>query len=752
MLNKDKSGQQLFCSSRRGFMKQLAGLTLCCALPVSALRSNAEHTGTGKQLWSVNAYVNIGIDGIVTIYSPPAEMGQGTLTSLPLILAEEMDADWEQCRVEPSPATGDVYGDPVFVGMIFTVESRSVRTYYDRLRLFGYQARQVLLLNAAEKWNVPIEKLETRSGMVINTENNQQLSYGEIAAFGKLPDSLPEPAPTDFKQKSDFRLIGKVTSRRDVPSKVNGSAQYSIDIDLPGMVYAAVTRSPIHDATVKNVEENGARNLPGVLEILHKEKQVAVVATSYFAALKAREKIEVVWNKVGEVNNFDSEKAISINAEVARDLSVAGKIWDQGGDAKAVFADAKTVFAREYQSDFMYHAGIEPLNAVVWVKPDGESAEVWAGTQSPTYTVDTVAAVTGVKHDNVKLHRSLLGGGFGRRSVYGMDFVEDAAWLSAKLRRPVKVIWDRRDDIHNGYFRAMSAHYIRAAVTDEGRIQAWHHRVACEDPIKRFEPILYEHWNGIPLIGMTGSEHANFDGSHLEPAYELPNRDVEYLEVVAGIRAYAMRGVGSVPNSFAIESFLDELANEYKIDPLKLRLDLVRNSKRAQAVLNSVASMADWSRPRQDTGLGISYVLHAEAIVACVVEISLNEKSGEIKIHDVWISSDSGLVIQADNVKAQLEGGAIFGLSNALFESITIKQGLVQESNFHDYRLMRMDEAPRIHVQIIASEERPAGIGELGTIAAPAALANAFANLTGLRLRHMPFTASRVKQLLAQAS
>jgi len=397
----------------------------------------------------------------------------------------------------------------------------------------------------------------------------------------------------------------------------------------------------------------------------------------------------------------------------------------------------------------MYHAGIEPLNAVVWVQDGGARAEVWAGTQAPAYTIDTVAKAAGVAPEQVTLHRSLLGGGFGRRSIYGMDFVEDAAWLSSRLGRPVKVIWDRSDDIRNGYFRPMTAQFLRAAVDDDGRIQAWHHRIACEDPLQRFEPLLYEGWHGIPLIAMSSAEHQGMDGKPLAYAYDLPDRLVEYVAVEAGIRVYAMRGVGSMPNCFAIESFLDELAGSRNIDPLEFRLKLLHRSERAKTVLNTVADMAGWDKPRNGRGLGLAYAHHSDSMVACVVALTLDRETGIIKVLDAWLTADVGIGIQPDNIVAQLEGGAIFGLSNALKERIQIKNGIAQQSNFHDYSIMRMREAPRVHVHVIRSEEPPTGVGETGTIVAAAAIANAFADLTGKRLRHMPFTPERVKAALA---
>jgi len=659
--------RQLSDSSRREFLQQLAGLTFCCSLPLPGLNMRAATTGNMDQAqpWPLNAYVNIAADGMVTIYSPAAEMGQGTLTSLPLIVAEELDADWDKCRVEPSPPVGEVYGDPLFLGMIFTVSSRSVPVYYDRLRIFGAQARRILMMNAADKWKVPLSEITTHSGAVIHTPSNRLMSYGEVARFGKVPDVPPAIEQSDLKHPSDFRLIGKLTERRDIPAKTNGRLRYSIDTDLPGMVHAAVIRPPMPGARLTYIDENFARDVAGVIDILQQEQQLAVVAENYFAASTARNRIKVAWESPENVSDYDSDAAIEVNSRAARDLSSAGFPWDSSGNTTPAFAQSGPALECEYRTDYMYHAGIEPLNAVVWVKDEGARAEAWAGTQAPAYTIDTVAKAAGIEPEQVTLHRSLLGGGFGRRSIYGMDFVEDAAWISHRLGRPVKVIWDRGDDIRNGYFRPMTAHFLRATLDSRGHIQAWHHRVACEDPLKRFEPLLYEGWHGIPLIAMSGAEHQGMDGKPLAYAYDLPNRLVEYVEVDAEVRIYAMRGVGSLPNCFAIESFIDELAGLHQLDPLEYRLNLLHRSERAISVLNAAASMAGWGERRNGRGMGLAYTHHSDSIVACVVSLSVESSTGLIKIHDVWVVADIGVAIQPDNVVAQLEGGVIFGLSNA---------------------------------------------------------------------------------------
>ncbi|MBI1732775.1 MAG: xanthine dehydrogenase family protein molybdopterin-binding subunit [Gammaproteobacteria bacterium] len=738
--------------ARRRFLKQSTGLTFGLAL--GSLLQLSPKAGAAVRLapargLELNAYVHIATDGAIRIYYPAAEMGQGVMTALPVIVAEELDASWDDVRLEPSPPIGEVYGDPAFLNMIFTVATRSVNIYFDRLREFGAGARRVLIQNAAERWQVPLSELRTEPSVVIHGKSGRRLGYGEIAAFAKLPAEMPRVAPEELKKPSQFRLIGTDVFRKDLAGKIHGGLQYSIDVQVPDMVHASVARAPIADARIKSVDDTQAAGAPGVLGIHRGKHQVAVVARSSYEALNARRKLRVDWERVGPANDYDSDKALDVNVAAARDLSTPGLPWDAQGDIGPLFAAAPEIFEREYRSDYMYHAAIEPLSAVVSVSGDGSSAEVWAGTQAPAYTLDTVAKITGVAPERVTVHRMLIGGGFGRRSIYGMDFVEDAAWLAKMLKKPVKVIWTREDDMQGDYFRPMSAHLLRAALDERGGIGAWHHRVACEDPIRRFEPLLFDAWQGAPVIGMHGAEHQGQDGTPLPYCYDLPNRLAEYLEVETGMRVYAMRGVGSVANKFAIESFLDELAAETGPDPLSLRLKLLHRSERAQKVLETAAEMASWGKPRDGRALGMAYSHHGDSMIACMLEVSVEGKSGKIVPHNVWIAVDAGLVIQPDNLRAQLEGGAVFGLSNVLTEHITIKNGVAQQTNFHEYPVMRLPDAPAIHVQLIRNEAHPTSVGEIGTVVVAAAIGNAFAALTGKRLRHIPLTPDRVMQALA---
>ena len=735
--------------TRRQFLKQTGGLTFCLAFvqPFGFSRAaNGAATETpAPEPVTLNAYVNIATDGSVTIINPAAEMGQGVLTALPVIVAEELDVAWNDVRIESSPPFGEVYGDPFFFDRIFTTSSRSMANYYPRLRRFGRHARQVLLQGAAERLQAPVSELTTKAGTVIHEKSGRILGYGEIAARVKNTDI--DTARLSFKPRRDYRLIGKDIPRSDIPGKVAGAAQYSMDARPAGLVYAAVSRAPVAGATVKTVDERAARSIKGVIDVLARPEAVAVVATNYPAAVKARDTLQIAWHEVEGMSRFDSEQAMREHASAAGDLSRSGFPWDAQGDISSLSQQSGQVYSAEYRTDYVYHAQMEPLNAVVSVTDGGNKAEVWAGTQAPANTVDAVARVLGISPNDVKLNRSLLGGGLGRRTVPSMDFVVDAAWLSQQLRRPVKVVWTREDDLISGHLKPMTAHYLRAGVATQGNIAAWQHRVASDESIKMLDRPSYEAFGKTPVTSMLGASHHAMDRS-IGAAYNLPNRLVEHIGVNTGVRLYPVRGVGATPNNFAIESFMDELAARAGVDPLAYRSGLLRHSARGRRIIDTVAGMADWARPRANRALGCAYTHYVDTVAAAVAEISYEQKREKITVHKVWVVADVGLAIQPDNVRAQLEGGIVHGLGYALSERITIKNGLIQQRNFHDYPVLRMADAPVVHTELLHSDREPTGVGETGSILAPAAVANAFAALTGKRLRHIPFTPARVRAAL----
>ena len=774
--------------SRRQLLQQAGGLTFCLALAplfgYGAAEADELTPARDKRPIQFNAYVHISPNGAVTIINPAAEMGQGVMTALPVIVAEELDVEWDDVRIESSPPFGEVYGDPFFFNRIFTTSSRSIANYYERLRRFGREARQVLLENAAQKWGVPVAELSTAPSLVMHDKTGRSAGYGEIAAFAQGAGEAAAPGktasetgagaatfpgtldnrPMQFKARENYRLVGKYIPRRDLPEKVTGAAQYSMDARPAGLVYAAVSRAPVEGATVRAIDERDARSISGVLDVIKRPESVAAVATSYPAAVKARDRLEVTWHEVKGMSDFDSDDALEQHRAAALDLSQSGFPWDSQGDISSLTDEARErnsipspsaspegeitqVYSGEYRTDYVYHAQMEPLNAVVSVTDGGTKAEVWAGTQAPANTVEAVAKILGIPVGDVKLNRSLLGGGFGRRTVPSMDFVVDAAWLSKKLQRPVKVVWTREDDLRSGHLKPMTAHYLRARVDARGNISAWQHRVASDESIKLLDRPSYEAFGKVPVTSMLGSSHHAMDRS-IGDAYDLPNRLVEHIPMETGVRLYPVRGVGATPNNLAIESFLDEIAAQQNIDPVAFRLRLLHNSARGRRIIETVAAMAEWERGQPERALGIAYTHYVDTVAATIAEISYHQKLEKIIVHKVWMAADVGLAIQPDNVRAQLEGGTIHGLGYALSERVTIKNGLIQQRNFHDYSVMRMADAPAVQVKLLHSDREPTGVGETGSILAPAAVANAFAALTGKRLRHIPFTPDRIREAL----
>lgn len=545
--------------SRRQVLVGAAGLTLQFgrALPAGASSRTADAVEFAP-------WVTIGVDGIVSIMSPANEMGQGTKTSLPLILAEEMDADWAKVRIVFAPPSDALYGNPGFLGMMYTAGSTAVIGYFAPLRRFGAQVRRILLDNVAREWGVPPTELATSAGEVLHVPSGRRIGYGQVAAFAVMPERAPEIRDEELKKPADFRLIGKDVMRFDVPSKVDGSARYSIDVQVPGMAYGAVLHPPVAGSRPVKVDGAAAKAVPDVLGVHEIPTGVAVLATTAWGAFAGKDALAVQWSAV-EASTFESEAAMERYAAVAAGSDRrAPAIWDKVGDAEGTIGRSSKVVAGEYMCDYAYHAQMEPLNAVASVAPDGASAELWCGTQSQTMAVATAAQVLGLPPDRIKLHDMLLGGGFGRRGPRDEDFILDALHLSKASRRPVKVIWRREEDLRNGRFRPMSAHRLRAALAESGAVEAWHHRVATDnvgvfqDPVRYYGP-----WKERDMISLAGTEL---------PTYSIPNRLAEHFALDSGIRVSALRGIGFTANKFATESFVDELSRQAGVSPLSFRL------------------------------------------------------------------------------------------------------------------------------------------------------------------------------------
>jgi isoquinoline 1-oxidoreductase beta subunit len=490
--------------------------------------------------FEANTWVTIGTDGTISIASPAAEMGQGSSTALPLILAEELDADWDKVRVVAAPPIDALYGNPRFGRIMYTAGSNAVSGYYDALRFLGAGARQVLLSNAARYWAVPLDELETEPSVVLHRLSSRRMSYGEIAAFAQHPTRPPEPRPERLKARSAFRLIGTDVLRTDLPGKVDGSAKYSIDVRLPGMLYGAILRAPVEGDEPATVKDAAARSIGGVVDVVRLPYGVGVVAETPWAAFQARDALEVAWSRGGRARGFNSDTAAAAYAEAARDTSRSGTEWDRTGDVKAALSQAAATIEAEYQCDYAYHAQMEPLNAVAAVSPDGSRAEIWCGTQSQTMAAAAAAKALGIAPEQVVLHSMLLGGGFGRRGHRDEEFIVDAVLLSQASGRPVKVIWTREDDVRNGRFRPMSVHRLQAGLSAGGDLVAWEHRVAGDEIMPFQDPIRYEGWGRRDLIAILGTE--------LKP-YEVPHRSAEQLPQSSGVRTSSLRAIGFGPIS-----------------------------------------------------------------------------------------------------------------------------------------------------------------------------------------------------------
>ena len=746
---KTRSGRQTVSSStdianrsRREFVKRSAGLTFCFTLSglvgcekdqLVEKSSDVAHKDFSPGIW-----VTITTNGKIKIYSPADELGQGSLTALPLIFAEELDANWDDVECELSPVNDDLFGNPKFMGAMYTVASASVTGYYKILRHCGAEVRRVLLDNVAQHWQIPVEELGTEPSLVIHQKTNRRISYAEIAGFATLPDSLPEISTEELKSPEDFRLIGHSVPRQDVKEKVMGSCAYSINENPPGLVHCVAVRSPIMNAQVLKLDDSAARQLAGVEDVIAREHSVLIVADNYYQALEARRLLKIEWSRVGEVNDYDSEQAMQEHIALASEDEGDAYLWHEQGDVRSEFDKSEKIISRQYQTDYVYHAQIEPLNATVWVKEGGKEAEVWVGTQAPSVSLNAVARVTGIAKDKIALHRSMVGGGFGRRGLYDMDFVDDAAWLSKRLQRPVKVIWSREDDVAAGWFKPMSAQKLKAAIDGEGNISAWQHRVAVQEPLATSETIMYEQMGRRPIISMRGTTRET---------YEFPNQLSEHLETKPGIRTLSLLGVGYTPNMFAVETFMDELAAELGVDALAFRLQHLKKSERGQRVLNTVAEQAGWGKSRKDgRELGIAFADYHHTLLAGIAEISL--ENTQINVHEFWVAIDPGIAVQPDNIRAQVEGAVTYGLGSALYERITFKSGLVQQSNYDNYVVPRMSETPKINIEILANGDEPTAVGQASAVLVAPAITNAFARLTGTRLSHMPFTRERVKQAL----
>jgi isoquinoline 1-oxidoreductase beta subunit len=725
--------------SRRDFLGA-AGLTLAFAAmpdPLALIDADAGAALADAPL-SPNVWLTIATDGTITIVSPAAEMGQGTFTTLPAVIADELDADWAKVKpVFPPEWNEKKFGNPGYDNYAFqTSASFATRGYFKAMRVAGAQARRVLIDAVAAKWGVPASELSTEPSAVVHKATNRRISYGEIATFAKAPAQLPVIEDKDLKRPADFRYIGKDLPRVEVPLKVTGAIKYGIDADVPGMVYASVLQSPWPGGKPETVDDTRARQVKGVTDIVKLPEGVGVVGTSIHATQTAKNLLKVTWSDAPGAHH-DSERALTEFAAIGRDKSRGGVPYEKVGDAKAAMQGAVKVYRGEYRTRYLYHAQMEPMNATAAVSPDGKSVEIWTGTQGPTNLHNQVARLLQTDRTNITLHQHFLGGGYGRKSQ--VEVAVDAVRLSKAAGKPVKLIWTREDDIAGGKFRPQTAHHIEAGFDAAGTLVAWHHRVVAESVAAYTSASAGTPPPPVDRVVMKGSPLAQ---------YPIPNKLAEHVIETRGARLAAFRGVGNAHNAFAAESFLDEIAADRGLDPIAFRLTLSEGQPRMQTLLRAVAEMSDWTRRRDGRALGVGTMVKDDTLAAGVAEVSVDRVTGKIKVHNFWAAIDAGLAVQPKNIAAQTEGSVIYALGHVLREKITIKDGRVLESNYTDYEVTRMSDVPNIEVRVVSTDNPPTGAGEDGVPVVACAVGNAIAALTGVRLRELPFAPERVRGAL----
>ena len=723
--------------SRRNFLKTAAGLSFVFAIAPDALAPGDEalaDTARPDGPYAPNVWLTIAPDGTITVVSPAAEMGQGSFTTLPLIIAEELDADWSQVRpIFPTDWDGKKFGNPAYDYAFQTSASASVHGYFTPLRLAGAQARRVMLDAVAVKWNVPVAELSTEPSVVVHKISGRRIGYGEVAAFAAIPPELPKINESDLKPAANFRLIGKDTDRVDVGLKVDGSAKFGMDVQVPGMVYAAVLQSPYAGGTPLEVDDVRARAVPGITDIVKLPEGVGVIGTTVEGTQAAKRLLKVTWgDATGAL--LDSERALEDFTAIGRDMSRNGVPFENKGDAKAAMAGAKRVFRGDYRTRYVYHAQMEPMNATAIVSADGKSAELWCGTQAATSLLEGVARILETDRSKLTLHQQFLGGGYGRRGNH--EAVFDAVRLAKAAGKPVKLIWTREDDVRGGKFRPMTAHHIEAGLDETGKLVAWHHRVVAESVVA------YSTGDSRPR-----QDRIVMKGSPI-PQYPVADKLAEHVIENRGARLSPWRGVGNGHNAFAIESFIDDIAKDLGKDPLAFRLELTNGVPRMQHLLHVVSDMSDWPRKRFDTALGVATMVKDDTLAAGVAEVSVDRQTGKIKVHNFWAAVDAGIAVQPRNLAAQTEGSVIYALGSALREAITIKDGHVLQSNYSDYEVARMSDVPNIEIKVVSTDNKPTGGGEEGVPLTASAIGNAIAALTGVRLRELPFSPDRVRGAL----
>ncbi len=717
--------------SRRDFLKTSAviggGLVLGFSLPFRVPSSEAVPAVAPLM---PNAFIRIAPDDTVTIIVNHSEMGQGIYTSLPMLVAEELECNWKKVRVESAPVD-PVYNHAAF-GMQMTGGSSSVWSEYDRLRKVGAAAREMLITAAAETWKVSKASCRARNG-VVSHRSGKKLTYGQLA---NTAAAMLVPQDVKLKDPSTFKIIGKPTRRLDTPEKVNGAGMFGLDVKVPGMLTAVIARPPVFGAKAVSFNADKARAVPGVQDVVQIPTGVAVIATGYWPAKAGRDALEIVWDE-----GLGAKLSTADMREQYADLAkTPGTVAKKAGDPDQALAKAIQTLSAVYEVPYLAHATMEPLNCVVDLRP--YRCEIWTGTQFQTLDREAAARAAGLKPEQVNIHTMLLGGGFGRRANPASDFVVEAVYVAKTMKKPVKLIWTREDDTQGGYYRPMWYDRIAAGLDAKGAPVAWKHTIVGQSILANtpFEKMLVK--DGIDETSVEGAK---------DVPYNIPNILVDLHSPKIGAPVLWWRSVGHSHTAFVVESFLDELAHAAKKDPYEYRQKLLARHARHLGVLRLAAQKVGWgtSLPK-GRARGIAVHESFGSFVAQVAEVSVSPK-GEVRVHKVVCAVDCGKYVNPDTIKAQMESGIAFGLSAALHGEITIKNGRVEQSNFHDYQVLRMNEMPMVEVHIVPSREKSGGIGEVGVPPIAPAVANAVFTATGARVRRLPMKPDTVLEALKKA-
>jgi isoquinoline 1-oxidoreductase beta subunit len=705
--------------SRRGLIRGGASLGLVIGFNWGGIAREAKAVAIAKP-FAPNAFVRIAPDDVVTVISKHTEMGQGVYTGVATILAEELDADWSRIRIEMAPVDLALYKNSA-LGMQGTGGSLSMTSSWEQLRKAGATARALLVSAAAAEWTVPASEINVASGVVHHAGSGRSARFGELAAKAA---ALPVPAEVALKNPKDFSLIGQPhLPRLDSPAKTDGSAKFTIDVALPGLLTAVVAHAARFGGQVKSFDDSAAKAVPGVVHVVQIPTGVAVVAKSFWAARKGRDALKIVFD--------DSKAEMRGSAKMMADYRAAGEnpgaSAKRTGDSDKAIAVAAHKLEASFEFPYLAHATMEPLDAVVKLTKD--ACEIWSGTQMQSGDQKHVAAYTGLQPEQIKISTLYAGGGFGRRGPFDSDYTMDAVAVAKAMGAdgtPVKLIWTREDDMRAGKYRPMYYHKIAAGLDDKGALVAWKHRVVGQSIMK-----------GTPFASANGIDGTSVDGL-VDLPYAIPNLAVELVTTESAVSVNPMRSVGLTHTTFALESFIDELAHTAGKDPYQFRRDLLAQQPKWLAVLDLAATKAGWGdKLPAGTARGIAISKFINTIVAQVAEVNVGA-DGKIRVERVVCAVNCGIAINPDIVRAQMEGGVGFGLGAALHGAITLKDGVVEQSNFHDYRVLRFAEMPKVEVHIVPSMDPPKGVGEPGVPPIAPAVANAVFAATGRRIRSLP--------------